>query len=29
MGQWLTLPMILLGIGLLYAAKGKEKVAQP
>ena len=29
MGQWLTIPMILLGIGLLYRASQQQKVAQP
>ncbi|MBT40933.1 MAG: prolipoprotein diacylglyceryl transferase [Idiomarina sp.] len=29
MGQWLTIPMILLGMGLLYRASQQQKVAQP
>lgn len=29
MGQWLTLPMVIIGIALLYRASHKEKVQQP
>lgn len=29
MGQWLTLPMVIIGIALLYRASHKQKVQQP